>query len=349
MLKAQLRSKVFQLDRVLPSKLHETVLDGPQSTWRDVEDILTSDFFGVLDYLPRKPFLASFVAHVALLNPQVETPAVDGIDWDASYFLFWPRIPMRGENTEPDVVIVTGKWVLVIEVKLDSALGTDQPQREFAVGKILAEDCGLSVDYVYYLVVARTRLEITSTFPPTESEHPDELAARTCHMKWHEVVALVESWVRGGCDGQTLAPEQGRMLGDLLATLRKRRSISLSGYAFANVGSVDAIMPPLFCPPSFVGFLRQTLETATITEAAFLSNLTVGFATIWPTVDSPGDYIFLPTAFGGFAHVAPEVSPVVDSRVLASDFEGFLNMVPNCTPNCGSIFGGIPREINRGT
>ncbi|MBM4026672.1 MAG: hypothetical protein FJ280_14910, partial [Planctomycetes bacterium] len=146
MLKAQLRSKVFQLDRVLPSKLHETVLDGPQSTWRDVEDILTSDFFGVLDYLPRKPFLASFVAHVALLNPQVETPAVDGIDWDASYFLFWPRIPMRGENTEPDVVIVTGKWVLVIEVKLDSALGTDQPQREFAVGKILAEDRGLSVD-----------------------------------------------------------------------------------------------------------------------------------------------------------------------------------------------------------
>lgn len=124
MLKAQLRSKMFQLDRGPSAGLHEVTPSGRYHAWWDVEDILTSDFFGVLDYLPRKPFLACFIAYVASLNPDVQTPVIDEIDWDSSHLLFWPHIHTQEENTEPDVVIVTDKWVLVIEVKLDSGLGS---------------------------------------------------------------------------------------------------------------------------------------------------------------------------------------------------------------------------------
>ena len=50
MLKAQLKSKIFQLS----------------SKWRENEDILTGDFFGVLDYLPRNPYLCKFMAEALL-------------------------------------------------------------------------------------------------------------------------------------------------------------------------------------------------------------------------------------------------------------------------------------------
>lgn len=74
MLKTQLHSKISQLD---PS-------------WRDNEDVLTGDFFGTLDYLPRMTFLCDFITRVISLNPDVRTPCLDGIDWEAVKILFWP-------------------------------------------------------------------------------------------------------------------------------------------------------------------------------------------------------------------------------------------------------------------
>ena len=52
MLKTQLSSKLFPL----------------YARWGEVEDILTGDYFGALDYLPRRPFLAEFITHITRLN-----------------------------------------------------------------------------------------------------------------------------------------------------------------------------------------------------------------------------------------------------------------------------------------
>jgi hypothetical protein len=52
MLKAQLRSKIGAL--------------GPDG--QDIEDILTGDFFGALDHLPRKPYLRCVQPSVAKLS-----------------------------------------------------------------------------------------------------------------------------------------------------------------------------------------------------------------------------------------------------------------------------------------
>ena len=59
MLKAELRAKMFQLD----------------PGWASVEDILTGDFFGALDYLPRVPFLSRFLERVVALNETVLPPS----------------------------------------------------------------------------------------------------------------------------------------------------------------------------------------------------------------------------------------------------------------------------------
>ena len=91
MLKAQLSSKLFQLD----------------PAWAEIEDVLTGDFFGSLEYLPREPFLRSFGEFVAELVEEHKRPIAEGIDWDSAELLFWPRREAEGKLTEPDVVLVT--------------------------------------------------------------------------------------------------------------------------------------------------------------------------------------------------------------------------------------------------
>ena len=89
MLKAQLRSKIGALD----------------PKWRKIEDILTGDFFGALDYLPRQPFLREFVEQMAALNPEVAQPPCEGVDWETLESQFWPMIEVENKWVEPDVVL----------------------------------------------------------------------------------------------------------------------------------------------------------------------------------------------------------------------------------------------------
>ncbi len=162
MLKAQLRSKIGALG----------------SEWQDIEDILTGDFFGTLDYLPRQPFLRSFIEWIADFNPDATQPPGEAVDWEAIEFIFWPMITGRDESAEPDVVIVSNRWVIVVEVKLDSGLGADQPWREYCVGREIAQDRGLSEDSVFYLLVSRHRLNVADTFAAPHVPDRRELLAK---------------------------------------------------------------------------------------------------------------------------------------------------------------------------
>jgi len=168
MLKTQLKSKIQQ---VYPK-------------WRDIEDLLTGDFFGVLDYLPREPYLKSFFAWVFQLNEQVVAPDLNDVDWDSVELSFWPMKHLQDESTEPDLVIVSNKWVFIIEVKLLSGLGTDQLWREYMVGKELAAERGLSSVSVYLLTVALSRLDIGKTFKQSEHAKRKELLERTFQLRW---------------------------------------------------------------------------------------------------------------------------------------------------------------------
>ena len=69
--------------------------------------------------------------------------------------LLWTRCPEHGDSTEPDVVLVSNKWVVVVEVKLGSGFGERQPWHEDMVGQHIAQNRGLPCDSVRYLVVTR--------------------------------------------------------------------------------------------------------------------------------------------------------------------------------------------------
>ena len=307
MLKAQIRSKIGAL--------------GPG--WRDIEDILTGDFFGALDYLPRRPFLAGFLEWVARLNETVKQPPREGVDWDGVEFNFWPMVKGEDEAAEPDVVIVSDHWVLVVEVKLDSALGRDQPWREYCVGREIARDRGLPKDSVFYLLLARQRLDVAQTFVSPDHPGRSELIAKTSCLLWHQVVALVERWLKYGVARHATRPEHQRMLVDLLDALRRRRSIAFSGFAFINQESVSSLARSIFCPDRFAGFLRDTENRPVLGAhtSRFLSRF-VGF------LDSSS--VFTCSVFPGFLSDSREVSVPADSILAPTAFSGFLTSCPKC-------------------
>jgi hypothetical protein len=292
MLKAQVRSKISALG----------------CGWHDVEDILTGDFFGVLDYLPRRAFISSFISWVAGLNETISPPGMDDVAWDEIEFLFWPMLRAREEAAEPDLVIISNKWVLVVEVKLGSGLGDNQPWREYCVGKEIARDRGLPPESVFYLVLARSRLEAAASMAHVEARKQQELAARTFHLRWSQAVALIQRWLEVGPCGHALLPEQARMLSDLLLALRRRRSIVFSGFDFLDHRPVTDDHEALFCPERFGGFLAGAETTPVLLMPRVSVSPFTGFLVGTPAGIAPqGAFVF--ESFSGFLRACPPCRP----------------------------------------
>lgn len=315
MLKAQIRSKIGILG----------------SSWQDLEDILTGDFFGTLDYLPRQPFLCSFMDWIESLNTQVIHPPREGVDWDASEIIFWPRVAGEDEWVEPDVVIVTDRWVLVVEVKLDSGLGADQPWREYCIGNEIARERGLPEKSVYYLLVSRQRLNIEETFPTPNDSGRQELLGRASQLLWHQAVALVERWLDDGFGERSLRPAEERMLSDLHDALRRRRAIVFSGFDFINMDAVFADQVRFFCPDRFAGFLmgRETSLTVSAAESCFLS-VFGGFQKSSLPVTVATELFLVERGFGGFLTAYHYVVTPSEAFIEGTSFPGFLERCPPC-------------------
>ena len=71
-----------------------------------MEDILTSNVFSFLKYSNREVFLKEYLKFLKLT---VSTEAANN-----AKFIFWPRL---AEGTEPDLVIIVGKYYILIEAK----------------------------------------------------------------------------------------------------------------------------------------------------------------------------------------------------------------------------------------
>lgn len=105
------------------------------------EDILTADVFGVLKYLPRRPYLEAVINAIALHNStaaefleHVGTLLDSLLDVQ---FRFWPTYPtpagISEGGTEPDVELSSPATYLLVEAKLRSGFGKQQVERELAV------------------------------------------------------------------------------------------------------------------------------------------------------------------------------------------------------------------------
>lgn len=314
MLKAQLRSKLSLRSLV---------------EWQDCEDILTGDFFGVLDYLPRQPYLRQFLEEVERLNCRMGALELSQVDWSQVEMSFWPRCRGHDDLTEPDVVLSSNRWLIVVEVKLESGLGKNQPWREYCVGQQLAEDRGLRRDAVDYLIVSRDRLPAARVFEGLSRDQRSELEPRTLFLRWSEAVEIINRWRHGVRNGQ-IASNEGRMLADLYAALRRRRTLSFSEFSFLHQQTVAHRQTPMFCPPRFSGFLPADCVHCSCPRVGSFFPRFGGFLNApRPRCSGPNGFVWLHRfqCFVVSSRTAYEPSGPI---FCPGRFQGFLERAPHC-------------------
>lgn len=103
------------------------------------EDILTSNVFSFFKYSNRNKYLLSLMQELGI--------KVSNEDLRKAEFNFWPKFDDR---TEPDLVIIIGKYYLLFEAKYFSDFSIDQIKREIDGGVL--ESKNLRKDF-YYIAV----------------------------------------------------------------------------------------------------------------------------------------------------------------------------------------------------
>lgn len=303
MLKTQLHSKIFQLD----------------PAWRGIEDLLTGDFFGALDYLPRLPFLQDFTRQVLDWNPGIPFPPLDSTDWDETRLLFWPYKDAGDENAEPDLIILSPQWLIVVEVKLDSGLGPRQLWREYRVGRDIAIEQNIPLENVYVLLLTKNRISEEEAFKDLTRQERETLRPKQMYLLWHESAAILDSWLRNGVCGRSLLYEHRRLIVDVLAALRKRRSLLFSGFAFHHMETVRTFSDRIFSPELFGGFLSEV-----------------------PAVEL-SDRTLIGSQFDGFCKKSQRCRPSYGFWSHLQ-FNGFLNSAAKCIPTTTKFIKGISDE-----
>lgn len=142
------------------------------------EDILTSNVFSFFKYANRQIFLKSFLNQIGI---QLEKH-----EYDNAEFIFWPTYQDR---TEPDLVILVGRYYLLIEAKLYSGFGKAselsayQLSREIAEGKLEAQN----LEKEFRLIA------VTAHYAKHQflAENPEFSLSDITWVNWHQIALLL--------------------------------------------------------------------------------------------------------------------------------------------------------------
>lgn len=123
---------------MLKYQLHKLSKGGREARAVLLEDILTSDVFGLMDYCAYELLLRPFLQKTALKNPESDFLVPVGEPKKIEFWksFHWPEdLPQLGrESIEPDVVIEWSNLLLVVEAKFISPTDPEELVREYLVG-----------------------------------------------------------------------------------------------------------------------------------------------------------------------------------------------------------------------
>ena len=134
-------------------QLHKLSKGGRKARAVLLEDILTSDVFGMMSYLPYNTLLKQFIDMVKMKNPSARISVPDSEPVKISFWksFLWPTdIPYLDRNTiEPDVVIEWESLLLIVEAKFISPTDPEELLREYLVG---LNEMGKKQDFFLLLI-----------------------------------------------------------------------------------------------------------------------------------------------------------------------------------------------------
>ena len=189
---------IAELKGKIPSKLN------------DKEDILTSNVFSFFKYSDRqlfKQYLSKFGIEVTLEESK------------NAEFIFWPSYE---DGTEPDLVIICGKYYLLFEAKLysdfshETATIDSQIEREILMGKMTAEN--MNKEFIYVAITAEYYKYRKKYF---EYENRD---FKFIWTNWQFISRFIDERLESGSIEQDV-----EFANDLFSLLVKKRLISFDG------------------------------------------------------------------------------------------------------------------------
>ncbi len=178
------------------------------------EDILTSNVFSFFKYADRAVFLRLYLRSLGL--------AITVEDARQAEFYFWPRY---ADNTEPDLVVLAGKYYLLFEAKYFSGFGEEslttrhQLVREIEGGEHEAHN----LDKVFQVIAITAHY----TYQPNIlNGMPDVYKDRIRWTNWQHVTWLLESQLEKTPE---LTPETRLFATDLYQLLLRKKLRSFMG------------------------------------------------------------------------------------------------------------------------
>lgn len=123
---------------MLKYQIHKLSKGGKEARSVLLEDILTSDVFGLMSYFSYDFLLRVFLEDISARNPDsnFSVPSVEPIKLNFWESIGWPEtLPKLGrKGIEPDVVIEWDDTLLFVEAKFLSPTDPEELLREFLVG-----------------------------------------------------------------------------------------------------------------------------------------------------------------------------------------------------------------------
>ena len=229
---------------MLKYQIHKLSKGGKEARAVLLEDILTSDVFGLMAYFAYDLLLKPFLTKVSLKNPgsHFSVPDIEPVDFHFWKSFHWPEsLPhLDRESIEPDVVIEWPDLILIVEAKFVSATDSEELLREYLVGAnqaspdqrffLLLIDKNLSppgvsyqqeamkVEIPKYIERRILDLECADSFPTSE------VASTFLWTNWQSFYELVEDLLQK----QTIRESAGigkigaKILGDLEQVLERK-------------------------------------------------------------------------------------------------------------------------------
>lgn len=230
-------------------------LKGKVPEVQNMEDVLTSNVFGLLKYISRSDVFVRILSYARSLSGK---SLLDCIDFDLnSYskeFHFWEQVGVYGE---PDLIIKFRKdgeadLILCVEVKYyspKSGEGDDDQLMRYFEG--LMEFASLSQSNflgVIYLTKYPSRKEIADSLNCIGKKGITDADEKVFHLKWSEITEAIRGQNK---DSFTLGEKE--ILDDLLRYLKHKNLVSFSKFTFQSV-PFDLRLDRFYKSRKFMGF-----------------------------------------------------------------------------------------------